>query len=68
MEEFRGNGFSERLIERVYAHPDLQNIRRWMLVTRDTHPLYRQFEWTDVTYPERFMQKHDPNVYKPKAS
>ena len=68
VEAFRGNGFSKRLMETVHAHPDLQGIRRWMLVTKDAHPLYRHFEWTDITYPERFMQKHDPNVYKPKPS
>ena len=67
-EEFRGNGFSKKLMETIHAHPDLQGIRRWMLITRDAQPLYRQFAWTDITYPERFMQKHDPNVYKPKPS
>jgi GNAT superfamily N-acetyltransferase len=67
-EDYRGNGFSKRLMETVHAHPDLQGVRRWMLVTRDAHPLYRQFEWTDISYPERFMQKHDPNVYKPKST
>jgi len=67
-EEFRGNSFSKMMMETVHAHPNLQGIRRWMLITRDAHPLYRQFEWTDITYPERFMQKHDPDVYKPKPS
>jgi N-acetylglutamate synthase-like GNAT family acetyltransferase len=68
VERYRGNGFSKRLMETIHAHPDLQGLRRWMLGTRDAHSLYRQFAWTDITHPELFMQKHDPNVYKPKPS
>ena len=62
--EHRGRGLSKRLMEAVLAHPDLQGLRRWMLATADAHELYRKFGFGLLSQPERFMQRHDPNVYK----
>lgn len=63
LEEFRGNGLSKWLIETVIAHPDLQGLRRWILLTADAHGLYRQFGWTDLADPARWMERHNKNVY-----
>ncbi len=52
------------IMEAVLAHPDLQGLRRWMLATADAHELYRKFGFGLLSQPERFMQRHDPNVYK----
>lgn len=41
--EHRGKGLSKWLMEIVMQHPDLQNLRRWTLATRDAHELYRKF-------------------------
>jgi GNAT superfamily N-acetyltransferase len=62
--EHRGQGLSKRLIEAVLAHADLQGMRRWMLATADAHELYRRYGFTALTQPDRFMQRHDPDVYK----
>jgi len=62
--EHRGQGLSKRLIEVVLSHADLQGLRRWILATADAHELYRRFGFTPLSQPERFMQRHDPNVYK----
>jgi GNAT superfamily N-acetyltransferase len=62
--EHRGRGLSKRLMEAVLAHPDLQGLRRWMLATADAHELYRKFGFGLLSQPERFMQRHDPDVYK----
>jgi GNAT superfamily N-acetyltransferase len=62
--EHRGRGLSKWLMECVLAHPELQGLRRWMLATRDAHPLYAQFGFTPIPHPERFMQLHFPDVYK----
>jgi hypothetical protein len=37
-----------------------------MLGTRDAHGLYERFGWKKLTAEtvKRFMQKHDPDVYK----
>jgi GNAT superfamily N-acetyltransferase len=62
--EHRGQGLSKRLMEAVLACPDLQGLRRWLLATADAHELYRRFGFTELSQPDRFMQRHDPNVYK----
>jgi hypothetical protein len=51
------------LMEAVLAHPDLQNLRRWILATADAHGLYRQFGFTSLSKPERIMERLDPGVY-----
>lgn len=63
IEEQRGKGFSKMLLGFIHSHPELQNLRRWMLGTFDAHKLYEQFGWTQLPIPERFMQKHNPDVY-----
>lgn len=62
--EHRGRGLSKRLMEAILAHPDLQGLRRWMLATADAHELYRKFGFGLLSQPERFMQRHDPDVYE----
>jgi len=59
----RGMGLGIWLMEVVRAHPELQNMRRWVLATRDAHDLYRKTGFTDVD-PGRFMQVLDSDVYK----
>ncbi|HUK48221.1 MAG TPA: GNAT family N-acetyltransferase [Terriglobales bacterium] len=63
LEPYRGIGLSKFLMECISKHPDLQNLRRWMLATRDAHGLYVSFGFTPLKHPERFMERHDPNVY-----
>lgn len=57
LEEFRAEGLGKWLVEVALAHPDLQEMRRWMLATRDAHELYRQFGFTELKDPERWMAK-----------
>lgn len=61
----RGKGLSKWLMETIHAHPELQNLRRWWLGTKDAHGLYEQFGWTRINddVAKRFMQKHNPDVY-----
>ena len=61
--EFRGRGLSRALMAAMRAHPDLQGLRRWLLVTRDAHGLYAGFGFTGVPSPERFMTAHRPDAY-----
>jgi GNAT superfamily N-acetyltransferase len=56
-EDYRGHGLGKWLIETVHSHPDLQNLRRWMLATKDAHGLYSQFGWAPLESPERWMMK-----------
>jgi len=51
----RGRGVSKQLMAAIRAHPELQELRRWHLVTRDAHALYAQFGFTPLDAPERHM-------------
>ena len=43
LEEYRGQGLGKRLVEAVRAHPDLADLRRFVLWTRDAHGLYERY-------------------------
>jgi NAD(P)H-dependent FMN reductase/GNAT superfamily N-acetyltransferase len=60
----RGQGLSKMLMNAIHGHPDLQGLRRWMLATADAHGLYRQFGWKELAAPERFMERHAPDIYR----
>ena len=63
-EAYRGQGLSKWLMEEIMAHPDLQGLRRMMLATRDANGLYAKFGFSELTFPERWMQIHKPDIYK----
>jgi GNAT superfamily N-acetyltransferase len=65
---YRGRGLSKWLMECIIAHPDLQGLRRWMLATRDAHKLYAQYGFTLVQKPDRWMERHDPDVYAQQST
>jgi GNAT superfamily N-acetyltransferase len=62
--EHRGKGLSKRLMEAIMAHPDLQGLRRWILLTGDAHELYRQFGWKPINKPDLYMEIAVPDIYK----
>jgi len=64
LESHRGRGLSKWLMECMVYHPALQNLRRWILLTRDAHGLYSQYDFTPLKSPERYMELHRPDVYK----
>jgi len=68
LEQWRGRGVSKLMMECIKAHPQLQNLRRWMLATADAHGLYAQFGFRPLDAPDRFMQIHDPDVYRRMAA
>jgi GNAT superfamily N-acetyltransferase len=63
LEEHRGRGLGRWLMEVVAGHPDLQGLRRFVLVTRDAHRLYEQLGFRPLARPEGFMEIHRPDVY-----
>lgn len=63
LDEFRGQSLSKRLMEAMLAHPDLQNLRRWILATKDAHGLYEQFGFHNLKFPERWMERPAPDAY-----
>ncbi len=63
LEAHRGQGLSKWLMQCIRQHPALQNLRRWILLTRDAHGLYAKSGFTPVTKPDRYMELHRPDVY-----
>lgn len=61
--EYRGQGLSKWLMKVIIAHPDLQNLRRFLLSTLDAHNLYQQFGFEPVKYPQLWMERTAPNAY-----
>ncbi len=52
----RGRGVGTRLVGAAMDHPHLQTVR-WMLGTRDAHPLYQRFGFATSTELDRWMTK-----------
>jgi GNAT superfamily N-acetyltransferase len=66
LEAHRGQGLAKWLMEVITAHEALQNLRRFMLVTRDGHGLYKKFGFAEQANPSRTMEIVNPDVYKPR--
>ena len=64
LESHRGRGLSKWLMHCITQHPALQNLRRWILLTRDAHRLYSQYGFTPLKAPERYMELPRPEVYE----
>ncbi len=61
-EDYRGKSLGKWVMESILAHPELQGLRRWCLVTRDAHGLYNQFGFTELNDPSRWMEKFDTSA------
>ncbi len=61
--EERGRGLSKWLVECVLAHPELQDLRRWLLATRDAQELYRRYGFAEPGDAQTtYMEKFDPAI------
>lgn len=63
LEEHRKNGLSKKLLDTLFAHPDLQGLRRMMLATRDAHSLYTAYGFTELNDSKIFMENWDRDIY-----
>lgn len=59
-EDYRAHGLGKWLMETILSHPDLQGLRRWTLVTRDAHGLYKQYGFNSLTNSEGWMEILQP--------
>ena len=55
-EEYRAHGLGKWLLQTILEHPDLREMRRWVLVTNDAQGLYKQFGFSSLEDPENWMQ------------
>jgi GNAT superfamily N-acetyltransferase len=63
LDSHRGRGLALWLMETIRVHPELQGLRRWVLFTRDAHPLYRKVDFQDIEIPARCMEIVDRGIY-----
>ncbi|HKU28812.1 MAG TPA: GNAT family N-acetyltransferase [Candidatus Sulfotelmatobacter sp.] len=59
-----GRGLSKFMMDCIMQHPALQGLRRWILLTRDAHGLYKNFGFTPLKSADRYMELHRPDVYE----
>ena len=68
VDEHRRRGLARAMLALGLAHPKLQGLRRWNLVTRDAHALYADFGFKAIAHPDRYMERLSSNLYlKPEA-
>ena len=41
----------------IMGHTELQELKRWLLVTADAHGLYEQYGFTRLSSPESLMER-----------
>lgn len=64
LKDFRGQGLSKWLMDSIISHKELQNLRRWILLTDTAEWLYEKYGFKKILKPEIYMEKFNPNVYK----
>jgi GNAT superfamily N-acetyltransferase len=68
LESHRGLDLSKWLMECILSHPDLQGLRRWNLYTSNAADFYKKFGFTELKYPDRYMEIFIPGVYQDKSN
>ncbi|MBR7800863.1 GNAT family N-acetyltransferase [Undibacterium fentianense] len=61
---YRAKGYSRQLPQAVFAHPDLQGLRRFMLASSNARGLYQQFGFQQLAKPEIMMEINQPGIYQ----
>ncbi len=57
LDELRGLGLGKWMMACIVGHPDLVDVRRFLLSTADAHGLYQQYGFAPLPEPEAFMLK-----------
>jgi GNAT superfamily N-acetyltransferase len=53
----RGRGLGVWLVETALAHPELRDLRQWLLGTADAHGLYERFGFEPPDVPQRYLRR-----------
>jgi GNAT superfamily N-acetyltransferase len=62
LKNFRGRGLSKKLMQKVVSHPELKDLTRWILATKDAHTLYEKFGFTELLVPSLWMERGAPQA------
>jgi GNAT superfamily N-acetyltransferase len=63
VEERRGRGLGDWLLESIMLHPQLRGLRRFGLFTRDAASLYERHGFTSGAGPPGYMEIVNRNIY-----
>jgi GNAT superfamily N-acetyltransferase len=66
VEEYRGRGLGSWLMECIFRHPDLQGLRRWMVIAQEPR-LYAKFGFKPLAEPQIHMEILNPDIYEETA-
>lgn len=64
LDNYRSQGLSKKIMDAVMSHPNLQGLRRWILLTSTAEWLYEKYGFTKVPKPEIYLELFNPDVYK----
>jgi GNAT superfamily N-acetyltransferase len=62
--DWQGRGLGRWLLDCVMRHPDLSGVRRFTLVTRDAHEIYRAFGFGELAHPSRHLEILRRDLYR----
>lgn len=54
---YRGMGLVHRLLDTVSSHESLKNVRRWLAVSKDIHPIARKYGFEVIDNPNIYLEK-----------
>ncbi len=57
IEKYRGKGLGKWMLENILNHPELKDVKTWMLATKDAHGLYEKFGFSALDDPQKYMRK-----------
>lgn len=63
LENYRGKGLSKKLMNVIMSHPNLQGLRRWILITDTADWLYEKYGFRKIPRPEIYMELYNSEVY-----
>lgn len=63
LSEYRGKGLSKKLMSFIMAHPHLQGLRRWILLTSTAEWLYAKYGFSKLKNPDLYMEMHQSDLY-----
>lgn len=61
--EHQGKAYSSELLTAVFAHPQLQGLRRFMLASSNARGLYQRFGFRQLANPDIMMEINVPDIY-----
>lgn len=55
LEDYRGKSLGKWLISEIMKHPELSQLRTWLLLTKDAQKLYEKYGWDYIEEQNKVM-------------